>query len=564
MNGYRKKPKGAIHYRHIGRYGEIASVLVKYGFGDILSRLNLERYFTAGRKIFRRKKTRQLRGISRWDRVRLSFEELGPTFIKLGQFASNRPDILPTELIDALEGLQDDVPPFDKEESVALIESQLKKPVEELFKTFQYVPFASASMAQVHKAELHDGTQVAVKVQRPDITDMITVDLEIMYRIAFLMQKHVQGMEVFNPVQLVDEFASAIRKELDFTTEALHFDHFRRNFEDDPTIYIPQVFHQLTTKRVITTEFINGIKITNIKELCRKGHDPQEIARRGAIIVLKQIFRHGFFHADPHPGNILIKDDNTICILDLGMTGILTPTSRGYLSSIIIGIANGDSKRIVRTLHEISDQQSRKGDELEYAMAELIQEYASRPLGEINVGEILNRLSQILRAYRLRLIPGFYLLVKALVTIEGIGYKLDPRFNMLEHLEPFAKDLIKEQFSPRSVLRQSADSAQDIFTFMRDLPNDARDIIALVKSGKVHLEFEHMGLNPFLKKIEQAANRLVFGIVLAALVMGSSIVVLSGIPPVVYGMPVIGLAGFVAAGLMGFWLLISILKHERM
>ncbi|MFP4012814.1 MAG: ABC1 kinase family protein [Chitinispirillaceae bacterium] len=562
MKGISKR-KGSIAYRHIGRYSEIASVLVKYGFGDLLSRLNIERYLSATNRLFRSKKKR-FKGVSRWDRVRLALEELGPTFIKLGQFASNRPDVLPPELIASLESLQDAVPPFPESAARNLIESELGKKVEEIFTTFESTPFASASMAQVHKAILKDGTVVAVKVQRPRISEMIAVDLEIMYHIAHLVEKHIQAWEAFRPVQLVDEFANALRKELDFQTEALHFEHFRKNFEDDPTVYIPPVYNEFTTRKVITTEFVDGIKITNIKALLAGGRDPKEIARRGAQVVLKQIFKHGFFHADPHPGNILIKEGNVICLLDLGMTGILTPTSREHLSGIIIGVANRDAQRIVRTLYEISGQQTRRGDDLEYEVAELIQEYASRALGQINVGEVLNRLSKLLVVHRLRLIPGFYLLVKALVTMEGIGYKLDPDFNMLEHLEPFARRLIHEQFSPLHLAHEAYQTTQDFLYLLRDLPSESRDIIQLIKSGKVHIEFEHRGLEPMARKFGQVINRLVFGLVLAALVVGSSIVVLSNIPPHFYGMSVIGLVGYMGAGVMGFWLLLTILRHERM
>ncbi|KMQ51693.1 ubiquinone biosynthesis protein UbiB [Chitinispirillum alkaliphilum] len=558
-----QKHKKSNYYRHLGRYSEIVSILVKYGFGDLLSRLNIERYISAGRKLFRFRK-RGLAGLNTWERVRLALEELGPTFIKLGQFASNRPDVLPQQLIDALEGLQDAVPPFSHEQAVALIEKELKKPVSELFKVFDQNLIASASIAQVYKAVMHDGSVVAVKVQRPRINEVIAVDLQIMYHIAKLLQKHIQGMDVFNPVQFVDEFANAIRKELDFVTEALHFEHFRKNFIKDNSVHVPKVYRELNTPKILVTEFIDGVKITNVKELYKRGYDPKIIAAKGAKIVLKQIFHHGFFHADPHPGNILIRENNVICLLDLGMTGILTPTSLEHLSDILVGVANGDPKRIVRTLYLISGQLTTSSDMLEYEIAEMIQEYASRELGAINVGEVLNRLSQILVSHRLKLIPGFYLLVKALVTMEGIGYKLDPEFNMMNHLEPFARQLIKEKFSPSHVAHYTYDSAQDFLYLLRDLPKDSRDILQLIKTGRIHFEFEHMGLDPFMRRIDQIANRVVYGVVLASLIVGSSIVVLSDIPPRVTGLPVIGIVGFVVAGLMGFGLLLSILKHGRM
>ncbi len=481
--------KGGIHYRHFGRYGEIISVLVKYGYGDLLSRLNIERYVSAGKRILRMKQHAYVEELSKWDRIRMVFEELGPTFIKLGQFASNRPDILPPDLITSLEKLQDSVPSFSEQEAIKIVESELKKSVWELFKEFSEKPFASASMAQVHRAVLKDGTDVAVKVQRPRISEAVNTDLEIMYHLATLVTKHYQNLEALNPIQLVDEFAGAISKELDFSIEANHIDHFAHNFRDDPLIYIPKVYHEFTSKKVITTEYIRGIKITNVKELTDAGLDPKEIASRGASIVLKQIFTHGFFHADPHPGNILVTPGNIICFLDLGMTGILTPTSRERLSTIIIGIASRNPQKIVKALYDMAEQQLERKDELEYEIAELIQEYASRSLSNINIGEMLNRLSLLLTVHKLKIIPGFYLLVKALVTMEGIGYKLDPDFNMMEHLEPFAEQLVKEQFGAVHIAKEGIDTIQDSFFLFRDFPSEARELLQLVKVGRLKIGF---------------------------------------------------------------------------
>lgn len=491
-------------------------------------------------------------------------EELGPTFIKLGQFASNRPDILPAELIKSLEKLQDSVGSFPEQDAVKTIEQELGRPIGELFKEFAHKPFASASMAQVHKATLHDGTEVAVKVQRPRLTESVTVDLEIMYHLASLIEKHYPYLDAFDPLQLVSEFANGITKELDFSIEASHIDRFAHNFRDDQTILITKVYHELTSRKVITTEFVHGIKITHINELIENGLDPRDIASRGAAIVLKQIFRHGFFHADPHAGNILVTKGNRICFLDLGMTGILTPTSRERLSSIIIGVASREPQRIVKTLLEMADHQIEGKDELEYKIAELVEEYASKALGKINIGEVLNTLSQLLAKHRLKVVPGFYLLVKAVVTMEGIGYKLDPSFNMMRHIEPFAARLVKDQYKLSHLSKEGVETAQELFFLIRDFPGEIRELMQLVKIGKLKIGFEHKGLDPMLRKFDQIINRLVFGLVLAALLIGSSIVVLSKVPPAFYGIPVIGIIGFTASLIMAFWLLLTILKHERM
>jgi len=295
-----------------------------------------------------------------------------------------------------------------------------------------------------------------------------------MYHLASLLERHIQGLEIFNPTQLVDEFAGAIQKEMDFHSEALHIEHFARNFADDPTVVVPKVYHEFTSRKVITTQFMNGIKITNISELIRAGLDPKTISERGAQIVLKQIFVHGFFHADPHAGNILVTPQNEICLLDLGMTGILTPTSRERLSAIIVGVAAQDPQRIVKTLYEMSEQRLERLEELEYQISELIQEYASRSLSSINISEIMNQLARLLIIHKIKVFPGFYLLVKALVTMEGIGYKLNPAFNMMEHLDPFARKLVHEQFNPVHIVHETYDAAQELVYLMRDLPSETR------------------------------------------------------------------------------------------
>ena len=256
-----------FNYRHIGRYGEIVSVLVKYGFGDLLSRLSIDKYLKAGNRIFRRKKENAAPGVSHWDRIRMAIEELGPTFVKLGQFAGNRPDILPAELIAALEKLQDGVPPFEGSEAVATIEKELGSPIGTLFSEFSVQPFASASMAQVHRARLPDGQEVAVKVLRPHIADTVAIDIDIMHHIGSLMQRHLHGLGALEPRKLVDEFAHAIRKELDFRIEAMHIRHFGHNFRNDDTVCIPKVYPTHSARSVLTTEFINGIKVSRTADL---------------------------------------------------------------------------------------------------------------------------------------------------------------------------------------------------------------------------------------------------------------------------------------------------------
>ncbi len=552
-------------YRHINRYREIIVVLVKYGFGDLITRTHLEKYVDLGKKVLLRRGGKEIASLSRWERMRMALEELGPTFIKAGQIMSSRPDLLPHELIVELEKLQDSVPPFSGEEAKRLVEQELGKPISDLFYEFTDTPIASASIAQVHEAVLQGGEKVAVKVQRPRIEQIIEVDLEIMLHLATLMEKHLQGMDILNPAGIVNEFERSIRKEIDFTIEATHIERFGNNFRRVQTIHVPKVYRNYTTRKILTMEFIDGIKVSNLDALLKSGNDPKTIASRGTDLVLKQVFEHGFFHADPHAGNIMVLDNNIICFIDFGMMGRPLPKQREYLSSIIVGIVNRDAKRITKTFLQLSNSRRIENiDQLEYQVGELVDQYSYLPLKDINMGQLLNEVIKLFVAYKLKMPPNLYLLVKALVSIEGVGRVLDPDFNMVKHMEPFAKKLLKARLSPRRLAKDTYLAATEFSLLLRDLPSEIGDIIEQIKVGQFKIEFEHKGLEPSLRKGDQISNRIAFAIVLASLVIGSSLIVVSGIPPKWNGIPIIGIVGFLGAGIMGFWLLISILRHGRM
>ncbi len=552
-------------YRHVNRYREIITVLIQHGFGDLITNSQIEKYFDFGKKFIPNKKIEEVTSLSRWERIRMVLEELGPTFIKFGQIMSNRPDILPEPLLIELEKLQDSVPPMPNEEAGKMIEQELGKPISVLFKHFDTNPIASASIAQVYRAELFNGEKVAIKVQRTGIQKIIETDLEIMFHLSLLMEKHITEMEILNPVQTVKEFEISIHKEIDFNIEASHIERFARNFQSDLTIYTPEVYKEYSTKKILTMEFIEGIKVSNLKALKETGINPLLVAEQGCDLIMKQIFEYGFFHADPHPGNILIMKDNITCFLDFGMMGTLLPKHQDHLGNIIIGIVNKDSKRIAETLLRLTGTYNIENrDQLEQRVSEMVNQYAYIPLKEIKIGELLNKLFRMLLDFKLRLPSDFYLLSKALITIEGVGSRLNPDFDMISHIEPFAKNLLKKRMDPFKLARELSSSMAEFHLLLKDLPFEVREIIRQVKTGKLKVEFEHKGLEPMLAKHDQISNRIAFAIVLAALIIGSSLIVLSKIPPLWNDVPIIGIVGFVGAAIMGFWLLISILKHGKM
>jgi len=553
-------------YRHINRFRHIMSVLLKHGLGDLVVRSGPYKQLGVGRRFLSRRKAEPLPApLTRWQRFRMVLEELGPSFIKLGQLASTRPDMIPPEACAEFEKLQDTVPAFPVSQVREIIESELGNPLDVLFKEFNETPVASASISQVHRAVLPDGTVAAVKVQRPGIRGTIEVDLEIMFNLAALVEKHIHGMETLDPVGIVREFSRTIKRELNFDIEAGNIERFARNFRSDKTIHIPEVYRHLSTDKVLTMEFVEGIKVSDLDALADANLNLELIADRGADVILKQIFKHGFFHADPHPGNILVLPDNVICLLDYGMTGTLTGHDREHLGDLIAGIVRRNAKRMTRSLLRLSQLESAETVEsLEADIADFVEQHLYRPLKDIRMGSLLTQLVQLLIRHNLKIPPVFYLLDKALITVEGNGRKLSPEFDIIEHMKPFVQQLLSEKLSIRKLRKDLYTASLNWEAVLRELPTDTRNIIDKIKRGKIRIEFEHKGLEPMLKTHDRISNRVVYGIVLSSLIIGSSLIVLSGIPPRWYEIPIIGIMGFLTAGAMGFWLLISILKHGKM
>ncbi|MBN1276003.1 MAG: AarF/ABC1/UbiB kinase family protein [Deltaproteobacteria bacterium] len=552
-------------YRHIQRYRHILAVLLKYGFGDLITTLKIEQYLEIGLQMLNKKRREQIGTMTRAERVRKALEELGPTFIKLGQILSMRPDLIPLEYIQELSKLQDNVSPFSYDEAEEIIKKETGKSPEEVFRHFEKEPLAAASIAQVHRAQLKDGTNVIVKIQRPGIRKIIEVDLEIMLHLADLMERHLEELEGHRPSRIVQEFAQIIGKELNFTIESMHLERFGRQYLDDETIYVPKIYREIVTNRILVMEYIDGIKSSEISLLKQKGFDLQEIARRGAILIMKQIFVQGFFHADPHPGNIFIMPGNVICYLDFGMMGRISRQEREIFSDMVMSLVKRNERKLSDALLKLTyydDEPDR--DKLERDLSEFVDQYLYLPLKELKVGKILNRILEILTWHRLYLKSDLFLVIKALSTVEGLGKMLDPEFEIMEHAQPFIRQVQVNRFSPKKIIEDTFDSGSDFVRMLKEIPSQINVILQQAKKGRIKIEFKHMGLEPMLSTLDRTSNRIAFAIVLASLVIGSSLIVLSGIPPKWNEIPIIGLAGFIIAGLMGFWLLLSIMRRGKM
>ncbi len=547
------------------RYRRILAVLFKYGFGDLIDVLKIEQYLEIGMKMISRKRKEKIETLSRAMRVRMALEELGPTFIKMGQILSTRTDLLPVEFIQELPKLQDKVPSFSFSDARKIIEEELQKPLKEVFPHFDEHPLAAASIGQVHRARTIDGEEVVVKVQRPGIRKTIDVDLEIMLHLATLMEKHMEGWDIHHPTKIVKEFSRTLEKELDYRLEAAHMERFAMQFADNSTVYVPKVYNHATTTRILTVEYISGIKGSDIDRLEKDGLDRRKIACHGFDLIMEQVFIHGFFHADPHPGNVFILPGEIICYLDFGMMGRIDLESRERFADLIMNIVGRDEADVTDVLLKLAAM-DKKPDRhsLERDVADFIDQHCYRPLKEIELGKLLHQLLQMAARHGLGIPSDLFLMIKALSTVEGLGLLLDPDFDIIKQAAPFVRRIHLNRFSPKRIAWNIADSGTDFFQLLKVIPGEVREILKLARQGKVKMEFEHHGLKPMLSTYDRVSNRVAFAIVLASLIIGSALIVLSDIPPKWYEIPVIGLIGFLVAGIMGFWLLISILRSGRM
>ncbi|MEZ5304608.1 MAG: AarF/ABC1/UbiB kinase family protein [Verrucomicrobiales bacterium] len=566
MFSIRKIGALARTYQHLDRYRQIVQVLFKYGFGEVIQGLGIERYIDLGLKMIAQERDERIAKATRPQRLRMAVEELGPTFVKLGQILSTRPDLVPFEYADELAKLQDNVPPFAFEKVRERAEEEFGKPLEDVFSLFEEKPLAAASIGQVHRAVLRDGGDaVVVKVQRPDIRRVIEIDLEIMLHFAGLMEKHIEELGMIRPTRVVEEFTRVLGREIDYTTEAGNIERFAAQFLTDPSIYVPKVYTTLTTPSVLVMEFIDGIKPTNIAALVKEGHDLHQLAVRGAELILKQVFVHGFFHADPHPGNIFVMRGGTIAYVDFGMMGRVSSRERETFTRALLNIVRRDDRRAVEALLRLTHFE---GDpdraKLERDLTDGLERYLYKPLSKLDLGAMLSDIMEILTRHQLSLKPELYLMVKALAAVEGLGSRLDPNFEFVKVAEPFIRGEYARRYSPLRLTRELFDTGAEAIVALRDLPNDAREVVRLLRQGKVKIQFEHHGLKELRASNEQISNRISFAIVLAALIIGSSLVIHSDIPPKWGEIPVIGLGGFIIAGFMGFWLLVSILRHGKM
>ena len=539
--------------KNLVRLHKIASTLIRYGFGGLVSELRIMPVFAALEKLFIFKKAGKGKSVA--VRIRLVLEELGPTFTKLGQLASTRADIFPSDWVDELKKLQDDVPSFPYEEVVVVVEKTFKKPLSEIFASFDKEPVASASIAQVHYGKLKSGEEVAVKVKRPDIEQTIDSDILIMRTIAELLIDYVPASHRYRPLAVVDEFARVIHKELDLSIEGANASTFGRIFKDDPTVQVPMVYWDFTTKDVLTLERIYGLPIDEVELLAERGVDVKEAAVRGIRAFFKQVFGHGIFHADLHPGNIFVRDDGVIIYLDFGIVGRLSREMRHYLASMLYYLVRQDYYSMAM-VHRHMGLIKKNVDvhEFEEALRDITEPIFGKTLEEISISTLLMKLFDTTRRFQMTLHPELLLLQKTMVIIEGVGRQLYPDVNMWAVAKPLVyKWMVKEKLSPAKTLQRGKEFTDNMLNTIFDLPGQVHSLVGRAAEDELKIGFIHHRLEGLSAEVGRAGRAVSTGLVISALVVASSLIMIFAKPGVheFHGIPSVAAGGFAAAAILG-------------
>ena len=552
-----------ISKRQVRRYRTLTNVTIKYGFGYLVDRFNLHPVRSLKDRVSGTHKVYP--ELSDPERLRLMLEELGPTYIKFGQILSTRYDILPKEYIKELEKLQDTVPPFSHDEACRIVAEEFGMPIDEIFETFSCEPFASASLGQVHLATLPGGERVIVKVQRPGIREVIDSDLRILRDLAHFADQHISEARALNPVGVISEFERIIRAELDYTLEAQNADELRGNFSDDPTVKIPKVYWDYTRWQVLTMEFIDGIKVSDHEAIEQAGLDRKIISLNFATSFLKQIFQHGTFHGDPHPGNVLVMEGNVVAFIDFGIIGHLDQVIRADLVDFFIALSENDADAVIEVLAHIGiiDYNEIDLPQFRFEISNMITKYYGMSLRYVNTGVMMREMISMILRYHGNVPSNLLLLSKALMIEEEVCSQLDPDYNLQDLAKPFIHNLVMERMHPKRIVREWLRMIPGFGRLVRGLPHRLDQILMRAEKGTLRLEFEHHGLDHIVSQLDVMSNRISSSMIISALIIASALVIQSGMKPFVCGVPVLGITGFVIAGILGMGLVLSIMRSGR-
>lgn len=557
-------------YKNVGRVRQVINVFLKYGFGHIIDQLRLSRFIPIRKRLRAFGQWPAVKGPTIPESLRMAFAELGPSFIKLAQILSSRPDLITSHFADEFKKLQDDVPSFSVEEARKIIEEETHQPISSLFAEFQDEPVAAASIAQVHHGALFDGSDVIIKVQRPDIKEQIETDISILTMIAHLMDKHIYESRFFNPIGIIEEFSRTVRKELDFIEEAKNCLRFRKNFEAVPDVHIPNVYSEFSTERVLVMERVDGVRIDDISSIEAMGLNRKEVARIGTDAYFKMIFEDGFFHADPHPGNIFAMPTGQIGFMDFGIVGRVTDDMKETMANTFLAVINRDFDKLIDQYIEAGFVVSEDVDlalfrkKFKADLTEFLEPFYGMTLKEVNFGRYLDTITHLAMKHNMRIPSDFLLINKAMLILENIGRELDPNFDFTAAAEPYASRLIRERLSPSKLYEKVKTNLEDIGDFAVLFPKHMKQIMRKVLKNDFQVKMFHVNLPEFIKDMDKASNRIAFSMIISAILLSSAIIHSSGIGPKIFNMSIFGFMGFGIAFLLGIWLIISIIRSGRL
>ena len=547
--------------RKIKRIGNVISILSKYGFDDIIARTSAEKYLPKG--FLKSKRGEEIFKLGVYKRVRLVLEELGPTYVKLGQMFSNREDLLPAEMIAELAELQDNVPPEELDIHKKIADELLINP-DEHFEYINPTPIASASISQVYVARLVNGEKVVIKVKRSTIDEIIRSDIMIMKDLAKILEKNYDAARKMSLTQLINSFENNMYRELSLTNEFHNIEKFRKNFEKRTEVYVPKTFKELSNNNILTMEFVDGFKVNNKEKIIENDMLPKDVAQTGIVLFMKMVLEDGFFHADPHPGNVFIMNDQKFCFIDFGSMGQIMKGDMELLEGIIESFLIQDAKKIIRLMKRLAIEYHIEDEKtLEREIYDIFHMLEHTALNEINVNDIVAKVKSIMAKNHVLMPEFIYLLLRGISIIEGIGKQLDPELNVMESMRPYANELALKKYGPKQIAQKSIKHLKILAANLQNLPDDLTVLLEKIKDDKLKVNFEVEGLEDMRKTLQNASNRLTYSIIIAALSIGSSILMMAHIPPLFFGNSLLGLLGFIISGILGITIIYSIWKKDK-
>jgi len=550
--------------RDMGRLNTILGVLIRHGFGDSVRRLGLADRLERAGHVLKWEHAADLARLEPPVQLRLTLEELGPTFVKLGQILAGRADLFGPDWIAEFEKLHSQVPAVPLEILLPQLREDLGGEPDTVFARFDVEPLAAASIAQVHRAQLHDGTEVVVKIRRPGITETIEADLRLLARLAAIAEAEIPALKPYRPQQLVRELARSLKRELDLASECRNAERIAANLASLPWIVVPKVHWAHTKERVNVQDFVHGTAGNQLDQLDALGLDRSLLAKRGAQAVLKQIVEDGLFHADPHPGNVIYLEGNRIAFIDFGMVGRLSVRRREELLNLLLGLVERNPQTVADVLLDwTGDEHGVNLSLLETEIETFVDQYHGVPLAQLNLGEMLADVTTILREHHLGLPSDMALLIKAFITLEGMGRGLDPEFHMTTEALPLLKQVVRARYQPKVVANRAWQTLRRTLAVAEQLPHDVSRLLRNARRGKVHVGIELAHLKRVGDQIDRAANRLTMALVIAALIIGSSIVMTVKGGPTLFGLPAFGFLGFASAFVGGLWLVRAIWRSSK-